>query len=178
MSAILFFWWDKKIQISNSSQTWSYMPTQRRTLKTPPVKAARKLFKTVEQYFEWIRNSEVNIREKEHGAKRGVSKLIRQVVSRLLIKARAQDDTFRQCFEMPQGFPRRVAVQKLLLFNKPRDYTLRLPITQHSSTRVFQVRVNLWNFCKCEFKAKSASLLNQTGGIGKRNSHRKDVISS
>ena len=117
------------------------MPTQRRTLKTPPAKAARKLFKTVEQYFEWIRNSEENIREKEHGAKRGVSKLIRQVVSRLLIRARAQDETFRQSFQMPDGFPKRIAVQKLLLFNKPRDYTLRLPIAQSSTARVFQVPI-------------------------------------
>ena len=115
------------------------MPTQRRTLKTPPVKAARKLFKTVEQYFEWIGNSEQSIREKEHGLKRGVSKLIRQVVSRLLIRARAQDEGFRQFFEMPTAFPKRAAVQKLLLFNKPKDYTLRLPIVQQGSNRMLHV---------------------------------------
>ena len=115
------------------------MPTKRRTLKTPPAKAARKLFRTVPQYLDWIRNSGSSIREKEHGSKRGLSKLIRQLASRLLIRARAEDVSFRQHFEMPDGFPRRVAVQRLLTFNKPKDYTLRLPIRQTGPSRLFQV---------------------------------------
>ena len=116
------------------------MPTQRRTLRTPPAKAARKLFKTVPKYLDWIRNAEASIREKEHGSKRGISKLIRQLTSRLLIRARSEDASFRQHFVMPDGFPRRVAVQKLLVFNKPKDYTLRLPIRQTGPVRLFQVR--------------------------------------
>ena len=115
------------------------MSTQRHTLKTPPAKAARKLFKTVPQYLAWVRNAASDLQAREENNANLMRNLIRQIASRILIRARAQDDYFRQLFQMPEGFPKRITMKKMLVLNKAGEYTLKLPLVHNGPLRTFHV---------------------------------------